>query len=574
MCKEQCGQLHLPYPFHLSPRCAHTHHAFRLSCRTYDLNQKKLLFLTLNSTISIDLLVRDFFPETGTLLVDLPRDHFRLGESTVFEDTPFPFYAVLPKDNVVKLYDCHDSTVCKMRCFGGNGCCYPLKDGTVWKIGDGFSVFSDFGCRGFSTWVIVAKRRLVRGIEIEWAVPRGSADRSMCANGAIVVNASAVFDGVRCKCTDGLTGDGFADGVGCVDGRSLYKNKQLKTSIFISAALLISGMCLAAFLVIAIRLIRVSCRVSKTMTVSNNIFAGGQDGIRVFDYQQLFHATGGFDDAYKLMDDVDETVHIGELERDNMSSKSIIAVQKLKCQTEQVLFQVLHLVGKLSRASHRNVVQVLGFCIHPNVGTLLLIVHEFARGCTLEDHLQRRKRASGLNWSARLNIALEVASGLAWVQSQLVHPQLSIQDLRSTDILVKIKSSRLTCFKIVSLSRYSDIILRSSPTTYTCHTVYDYGFLLMEIVVGRRHEQLPNLVWPKMCSGDLEEIVDPYLGYERLSATEAKQVDRVMDLATQCLLSGQSDGVRCMVMEDIVRELGSIKCERHPVLLQAPSSLV
>lgn len=559
VCKEHCGELLLPYPFHLSPSCAHADHAFRLSCRKYYLTQKKLLFLTLNSTISIDLLVRDFFPETGTLVVDLPRDHFLLSESSVFQDTPFPFYAVLPKDNVVKLYDCHDSTVCKMRCFGGNGCCYPLKDGSVWKIGDGFSVFSHFGCRGFSTWVVAANRRWVRGIEIEWAVPRGSANRSVCADGAIVVNATAVDNGVRCKCSDGLTGDGFTDGMGCVDGRLPNKNKRSKTTLISAAVLvIISAMTLAAFLVTTIR---VFCRVNnnkhKTNAISDNIFAGGRHGIRVFDYQQLFHATGGFNDAHKLIDDIDETVHIGELDDDNMSNTTV-AVQKLKCQTEQVLFQVLHLVGKLSQASHRNVARVLGFCIDPNVNTVVLIVHEFARGCTLEDHLQRRKRAPGLKWSARLNIALEVASALAWVQSQLLHPQLSIQDLRSTDILLKLKSSRLNCFKILSLSRYSDIILRSSPTTYTCHTVYDYGFLLMEIIVGRRHEHLPNLIWPKMCSGDLQEVVDPYIGYHRLSPTEAKQVDRVIDLATQCLLSGQSNGVCCMLMDDVVRELASI----------------
>jgi hypothetical protein len=140
-----------------------------------------------------------------------------------------PFLAVTPA-NVLRLYACEDSSLCRAGCdddvftcaraaAGKSGCCYPLSDGSVWKLGSGLGVFSDFGCRGFSSWVknrtaAAGAGAFLRGIEVEWAVPRGSA-LAKCADGAALVNATAVHNGLRCVCPVGLDGDGFALGTGC-----------------------------------------------------------------------------------------------------------------------------------------------------------------------------------------------------------------------------------------------------------------------------------------------------------------------------------------------------------------------
>ena len=61
---------------------------------------------------------------------------------------------------------CEDSSLCKAECEtnalpgcdsnvnGSPACCYPLSDHSVWHFGEKFSVFSKFGCRGFSSWVV------------------------------------------------------------------------------------------------------------------------------------------------------------------------------------------------------------------------------------------------------------------------------------------------------------------------------------------------------------------------------------------------------------------------------------
>lgn len=131
-------------------------------------------------------------------------------------------------DNVLGLYDCEDSSLCKAECetidlpdcdgsvSNSPACCYPLSDNSIWHVGDGFSGFSKFGCRGFSSWVVLRGANSgKRGVKLEWAVPRNSSTGA-CAANALIVNATAIAGGVRCVCQDGFVGDGFANGVGCL----------------------------------------------------------------------------------------------------------------------------------------------------------------------------------------------------------------------------------------------------------------------------------------------------------------------------------------------------------------------
>ena len=135
----------------------------------------------------------------------------------------------MSEENVLGLYDCEDSSLCKPECEaldlpgcdssarnGSPTCCYPLSDHTVWRFGDEFSLFAKFGCRGFSSWAVARAASFgKRGIKLEWAVPKNSSE-SLCASDGYIVNATAVKGGVRCLCEEGFVGDGFANGKGCL----------------------------------------------------------------------------------------------------------------------------------------------------------------------------------------------------------------------------------------------------------------------------------------------------------------------------------------------------------------------
>ncbi|RLM73135.1 hypothetical protein C2845_PM15G19520 [Panicum miliaceum] len=238
---DRCGNLVLPFPFHLNSsacgRAGANSSLFRLSC-----SANATLILPLGSATFRVLA----FQSSGSLLLDYapaspaPCDAayapFSRPTSPAAELDAAPFLAVTPA-NVLRLYACEDSSLCRAgcddvaTCCGKSGCCYPLSDGSVWKPGNGLGVFADYGCRGFSSWVknrsapAGAAGGFVRGIEVEWAVPRGNA-MAKCADGAALVNATALHDGVRCACAAGLVGDGFAQGTGCSKGHSCSNGAQ------------------------------------------------------------------------------------------------------------------------------------------------------------------------------------------------------------------------------------------------------------------------------------------------------------------------------------------------------------
>ncbi|BAS90651.1 Os04g0581266 [Oryza sativa Japonica Group] len=83
--------------------------------------------------------------------------------------------------------------------------------------------FTEFECREFLSWVknwsaaAGAALGVVRGVEVEWDVPKGS-EMVTCADGAVLVNATAVRGGMWCAYDAGLIGDGFARGTVCSKG--------------------------------------------------------------------------------------------------------------------------------------------------------------------------------------------------------------------------------------------------------------------------------------------------------------------------------------------------------------------
>lgn len=217
---ERCGSFRIPFPFSTTST-GPLSHAFNVSCAN---STTPFLHIGLGR-----YRVLEFFPDG--VLVGFPGP----ASGTCHQyNNPNSFgfsgndYLGISEDNIIGLYDCEDSSLCKASCetvdLPGCGssaaappaCCYPLSDQSAWHAGEGFSEFSKYGCRGFSSWVVPrGSTSGKQGVKLEWAIPRNSS-HSACADNASAVNATSVKQGVRCSCEDGFDGDGFADGVGCL----------------------------------------------------------------------------------------------------------------------------------------------------------------------------------------------------------------------------------------------------------------------------------------------------------------------------------------------------------------------
>ncbi|CAD6262584.1 unnamed protein product [Miscanthus lutarioriparius] len=534
---DRCGDLVLPYPFHLNSSCVSAganSSLFRLSC-----NASATLTLALGSAT---FRVLAFLP-SGSLLLDYapaspsPCDAayapFSRPTSPAAALDAAPFLAITPA-NVLRLYACEDSSLCRAgcddvaTCGGKSGCCYPLSDCSVWKPGKGLGVFADYGCRGFSSWVknrsapAGAASGVVRGIEVEWAVPRGSA-MAKCADGAALVNATALHDGVRCACAAGLVGDGFAQGTSCSkgtscsngehadDGRECCQGRFCSKKAVVLAGFFVSLFFLAAAVSFWLFLRQPSkdSRWDLDPACIPKILRSACDA-KQFTYEQLEEATKRFD-------------------------------SRIGYETQGKLRLVLDRIELLSEISHPNIARVVGFCLYSS--NALLLVHEHFAGGTLEEHL-RQMKCRVLSWYHRVNIAIELASALTYLQAHETAPTF-LYDLRSSEIFLDTDfAAKIADYKLTRPATYYS-------ASYDQDVVCNFGHLLIELLTGLRQQIPLDSVAPKLREGRLHEVIDPTLLSGKQLPASHDEVRKVFELAVRCLSSAENG--LCMLA--VAREL-------------------
>ncbi|XP_042496892.1 probably inactive receptor-like protein kinase At2g46850 isoform X2 [Macadamia integrifolia] len=269
---------------------------------------------------------------------------------------------------------------------------------------------------------------------------------------------------------------------------------------------------------------------------------------RLFTYRELEEATKGFEEGQKIIDDINGMIHAGVL-----GDGSHVAVQKVQCENERDLMLVLSRVEVLFTVAHRNVARLLGCCIDSDYTPL--VVYEFSANGNLEEHLHQeggRKRC--LDWDRRLKIAAETASALAYLQCE-ISPPIYHHYLKSNCIFLdQDYSVKVAGFGLLNSSiRDGSCLGHNFESSYFSRgDVYDLGVVLLEIITGSRHVDLPTMALTKIRNGKLEEIVDPLLYYHEQPPCCREQIEIVADLVTRCLLFG-GDGR--LVMVDVAREL-------------------
>ncbi|MCD9639815.1 hypothetical protein HAX54_024558 [Datura stramonium] len=562
-CGEKCGNFHIPFPFYMNQsRCnSSLSDAFRLSC----INSSSL-FLNIGSQ---SYRILQFFSDG--VLVDFPNTTFcrQYNDLKSFGFNGNDYFGI-SRNNILGLYDCEDSTLCKPdceknimpRCDGSQGsypsCCYPLSDHSAWNADqrDGFSVFSQFGCRGFSSWVVLSGNQVgKRGVKLEWAVP-GNSTTASCAANADIINATTVGSGIRCQCQDGFVGDGFAVGVGCLKscikegkeayGKACYSTSHGRRKTEILAGVLTSALTitsLTALFCVLRRPMKTDIFDHPSMTRSQgNISFQKPCTIRMFTYHELEQATKGFQDEQILFEHGGgkATLYSGTL-----MDGSRIAVHRLQCDSERELVEVLSRVEALHAVSHKNTPHILGWSV--DSGYTPLVVYEYPVNGTLGEHLFQAKDETkpSLDWHHRINIIAETANVLAFLQSE-VFPPIVHHELNANCIFLDEDLSS----KLFGLELPTNANINNKKQ----NDVYNFGLVLLEVITGSSSDDIPSkTALQKITSGKLEEIVDPHLYYHEQPIFRREQIEIVADLATRCIIFGSHDGK--FHMGDVAREL-------------------
>jgi len=290
-----------------------------------------------------------------------------------------------------------------------------------------------------------------------------------------------------------------------------------------------------------------TCSESSMQSYSKDLELGGSP--HIFTYEELEEATDGFSDSKELGDGGFGTVYKGKL-RDGR----VVAVKRLYKNNYKRVEQFINEVDILSRLLHQNLVILYG-CTSRSSRDLML-VYEYIPNGTVADHLHGpRASERGLTWPIRMNVAIETAEALAYLHAvEIIH-----RDVKTNNILldnsfhVKVADFGLSRLYPLEVTHVSTVPQGTpgyvDPVYHQCYKltdksdVYSFGVVLVELIsskpavdMSRSHSEinLANMALNRIQNHEVEQLVDPELGYETDSETK-RMIDLVAELAFQCL---------------------------------------
>ncbi|XP_078174377.1 LEAF RUST 10 DISEASE-RESISTANCE LOCUS RECEPTOR-LIKE PROTEIN KINASE-like 1.2 isoform X2 [Carex rostrata] len=272
---------------------------------------------------------------------------------------------------------------------------------------------------------------------------------------------------------------------------------------------------------------------------------------QIFSYGELEEATDRFSPSKELGDGGFGAVYKGKL-RDGR----IVAVKRLYQNSHKRNEQFMNEVDILSRLHHRSLVSLYGCTARTS--RELLLVYEYVSNGTVADHLHGpRSHENALTWPIRLSIAIETADALSYLHS--VEPQIIHRDIKTNNILlddgfhVKVGDFGLSRLFPMDVSHVSTVPQGTpgyvDPVYHQCYQltdrsdVYSFGVVLVELIsskpavdMSRSRDEinLANLALNKIQRSELDELVDPNLGFQS-NWEMRRMVSLVAELAFQCL---------------------------------------
>ncbi|KAE8710291.1 Cysteine-rich receptor-like protein kinase 10 [Hibiscus syriacus] len=146
-----------------------------------------------------------------------------------------------------------------------------------------------------------------------------------------------------------------------------------------------------------------------------------------FPFEILVAATNNFHHHQKLGEG-----GFGPVYRGKLNDGREIAVKKLSHSSNQGKREFENEARLLARVQHRNVVNLLGYCVH---GQEKLLVYEFVTNESLDKLLFKSNRKSELDWKRRYEIISGVARGLLYLHEDS-HNRIIHRDIKAGNILL------------------------------------------------------------------------------------------------------------------------------------------
>ncbi|KAJ4907938.1 Receptor-like protein kinase [Raphanus sativus] len=225
-----------------------------------------------------------------------------------------------------------------------------------------------------------------------------------------------------------------------------------------------------------------------------------------------------------------------------------VAVKVLSQSSTQGYKEFKAEVDLLLRVHHTNLVSLVGYCYE---GDHLALIYEFLPNGDLKQHLSGKGGRSIINWSTRLQIALEAASGLEYLHIGCTPPMVH-RDVKTANILLDANfKAKLADFglsrsfqgggesqdtAVAGTIGYLDPEYNHSGRLGEKSDVYSFGIVLLEMITNQPvinqtsgYPHITQWVGFELNRGDIVEIMDPNLhkDYDFNSAWRALELAMV-----------------------------------------------
>ncbi|KAI4371677.1 hypothetical protein MLD38_010004 [Melastoma candidum] len=262
----------------------------------------------------------------------------------------------------------------------------------------------------------------------------------------------------------------------------------------------------------------------------------------IYSFESIVLATNNFDINNKLGQ--------GGFGSGRLNDGREVAAKRLASSSSQGLVELKNEVILISRLQHRNLVRLIGWCVEREEQILL---YEYLPNKSLDTILFEEAK---LNWSQRFTIILGVAKGLLYLHKEsslrIIH-----RDLKVSNILLDDKMNpKISDFGLAKMFEGTQDLVNTRRIVGTLgymspeyamggafsekSDVYSFGVLVMEIVSGRKNndicllEDCVNLLsyaWELWCQGRGLDLVDDQLC--KFSTAEAMRCIQVSLLCVQ-----------------------------------------
>ncbi|KAL0890008.1 hypothetical protein Bca101_013991 [Brassica carinata] len=252
----------------------------------------------------------------------------------------------------------------------------------------------------------------------------------------------------------------------------------------------------------------------------------------VIDFEDLKAATNNFSSGNEL-----GRGGFGSVYKGVSSHGQEIAVKRLSGNSGQGDIEFKNEILLLAKLQHRNLVRLLGFCIH---GQERLLVYEFIKNASLDHFIFDLEKRQLLDWGVRYKMIRGVARGLLYLHEdsrfRIIH-----RDLKASNILLDQElTPKIADFGLAKLfdtgqnttHRFTNRIAGTygyMPPEYALYgqfsvktDVFSFGVLVIEIITGKRSnnggssddedsENLLTWVWRSWREDTIQSVIDPSL---------------------------------------------------------------